>query len=72
MVIGDVAHTSFYGSLMQPPVYMVGEYFTLTTGTFNTSLYVVPTIYIDAASSYAPVDGSYVFMFAQFSAPSRL
>ena len=63
-VMGEVAHTEFTGSFLKPPVYMVGEFYTETVSSFDQRLYVVPTVYIDASSQYAPVDGSYVYMFA--------
>ena len=69
IAFAEVPKTEFYGSLMKPPVYMLGEFYTETDAEFNKRLYVVPTVYIESRSQYAPVDGSYVFMFAQFQAP---
>ena len=67
--LAAVPKTEFYGSLLQPPVYMVGEYYSETDERGIDRLYVVPTVYIDTSSEYVPVEESYVFFYAQFAAP---
>ena len=34
-VIAEVAKTQFTGSVLKPPVYMVGEFYTETKNSFN-------------------------------------
>ena len=49
-VVAEVAKTQFTGSILKPPVYMVGEFYTETKDSFNQQLYVVPSVYIDSSS----------------------
>ena len=48
--LAEVPKTEFYGSLMKPPVYILGEFYTEVDPSFTRRLYVVPTVYIESSS----------------------
>ncbi len=48
--VAEVPKTEFYGSLMKPPVYIIGEFYTETDASFTRRLYVTPTVYIESRS----------------------
>ena len=48
--VAEVPKTEFFGSLMKPPVYIIGEFYTETDASFTRRLYVTPTVYIESRS----------------------
>ena len=47
-----------------PPVWLLGEYYTVSQGYFDTYLYIVPSVYVKLGTDYEPKNGNLVQMYA--------
>ena len=72
MLAVDLAHGTFVrkgefkSENIRPPVWLLGEYYTVNQGYFDQYLYIVPQVYIKMDSDYKPRNGAVVQMYASF------